>query len=64
MSKKVLLCLAITICIGMTGCEKANNEIDTLANQTTNEDMQIVTENTVSDNENSQVVTDNTVSNN
>ena len=64
MSKKVLLCLAITICIAITGCEKANNEIDTLDNQTTNEDMQIVTENTVSDNENSQVVTENTVSNN
>lgn len=64
MNKKVLLCLAISICIGMTGCEKANNEIDTLDNQTTNEDMQFEMENTVSDNENSQIMTENAVSDN
>lgn len=57
MYKKILLCLALTICFGMAGCEKDNNARDTSNNQTTNEDMQFVTENTVSNNENSHVDT-------
>ena len=43
MYKKILLCLALTICFGMAGCEKDNNARDTSNNQTTNEDMQFVT---------------------
>ena len=43
MYKKILLCLALTICFGTAGCEKDNNAIDTSNNQTTNEDMQFVT---------------------